>query len=174
MPQLWLPEQAQAAIHEDVGRQEAARVEDFTARLRGLDERLHCWLQLRDAWILGDPPPGYEPKGPPIFRAGFYYVLRRNDDGTVATWEISNPDGSFKEPDESVIEAFRRADSHSRDVWNEEIVEARRRAERQVEAERQKAKEDRLCRADDLLAFETRVQVPAGQDGLGMKAPRRR
>jgi hypothetical protein len=151
MARLWLPARAEAAKHAAENNAEARRALEFGKRLKALDPRFECWLQERDIEDL---------------RAGFYYVERKNDDGTVATWEISNSDGSFREPDEQVIEAFRRSDGWSRDVWRE-VEKGREQQRRRMQAESDRQKQERRSELAERAAFRFRTQVPAQAEGTG-------
>lgn len=147
LPSVWVPNRvADAIIHEAQGRHEAARVLEFAKRLKALDLRLDCLLQTRDV-----PDEG--------LRAGFYYVIRRNEDGTVAMWEIRNPDGSFREPADDVIEALRKGDANRTNLKAE-----RERERRRVELGREKHKRDVLDRRHgefkEQVEYAFRVQMP--------------
>ena len=95
---LWLPgDAARGVMREAEGKQEAARVIEFRKRLKAIDARLECFLQSENVEEL---------------KAGFWYIRRMNEDGTIACWEVRNPDGSFREPDEAVIHWLQSIDSH--------------------------------------------------------------
>lgn len=147
MARLWIPPEAEAAIQEAEGRAEAERVREFTQRLKALDPRLDLFLQTKDSGEL---------------RAGFYYVRRKNDDGTIATWEVSKRDGSFREPDEEVIEALRKSDSWTRDVWHDEINRGREEARRRIEAEKRRQREEDQEHLKELADFRFRTQFRPG------------
>lgn len=146
MARLWLPESAETATREAEGRDEIRRVSEFTERLEAVDPRLDCFLQTEDRDEL---------------RRGFYYVRRRNDNGTVATWEVSNPDGSFREPDERVIEALRASDSWSRDVWAE-IDRERERAAQRMKRETDRRQESMRDQLKDEADYAFRTQFRPG------------
>src|SRR5687768_3016814 len=94
---MWLPgEAARAVIDEREGVREAERVfGDFAKRLRAIDPRFRLYLH-------GEDIPEELQHAP--LRKGFYYLLRANEDGSFACFEVQHQ-GAFKEPDESVLEA---------------------------------------------------------------------
>lgn len=151
MSTLWLPEQAEAQIHAEYSsRAEAKRVQDFTDRVQALDPRLWCVLATQDS------PDGE-------IKQGFYYIARKNEDGTVATWQIQNADGSFREPDERDIEALRVLDlrnERARREWKARQTQARRARER----ERERRREDRKAQVVDLADYRFRTQAPVAKD----------
>lgn len=149
MSHLWLPEQAEASLHEEYSsRAEARRVTDFTERLKAIDPRLRCYLH----------------KEPDVegLRQGFYYLIRRNDDGTTAVWEVQD-EGRFREPDEQDIQAF-----YATDLWKQGAkerlkgrAEANRR-ERRRAAERTREQQREHLREKAAFAF--RTQIPVSKD----------
>jgi len=148
---LWLPPEAEAQIAAEYSsRAEARRVQDFTDRLKALDERLFCFLATQDH-------PDEK------FRQGFYYIARKNEDDTVATWEVRNPDGSFREPDERDIEALRLLDlrnPRAKRAWQARQTQARKARERERERRREQARDELKERAD----FKFRTQVPVSKE----------
>lgn len=141
-------------IDEREGVREAERVfGDFAKRLRAIDSRFRLYLHDKDdpSLDLGD------------LRKGFYYLLRANEDGTFAAFEVRNPDGSFREPDDAVLEAVRRMDpARVRDAkW--ERLKARRRAEAAREAKKRFDAEERQARLLELADHRFRLQVPVSE-----------
>lgn len=157
MPSLWVPGAvADQVIAEAEGRREAERMQHFRGRLKALDPRLDVFLADREAidefGVVQDQ-----------IRVGFWYVYRRNDDGTVAFWEVSNPDGSYREPGEDVIVAFQQGDASRTDLKAERERQRRRR-----EAERAKRERDGLDelhgRFREKVDHAFRVQIPVSKD----------
>lgn len=124
---------------------EARRVMDnFRPRLKALDARL-------DVFLCDKPDPdGY-------LKVGYWYVYRRGDDGQTGMWEISNPDGSYREPDDAVIYALQRNDASRGDLTREWQAqeEAKRRAK---ERDQERKSEERSDRIRDTLDYHFRVQ----------------
>lgn len=146
LPDVWIPGAAADAILAEVeGKREAARVIDFIRRLKAIDSRLDCFLAERAY-------PGE------AIRMGFYYVLRRNEDGTTTFWEIHD-NGAYREPSDDVLEAFRKGDAARGDL-REERYQQRKADERA----RAKKKEDRREAIEDVvkdeLDYALRVQLP--------------
>lgn len=128
MPNLWVPnEAAQSLVDEYNSRAEAARTLEFSKRLKAIDSRLDCFLQASNIEHL---------------RAGFYYIRRHNEDGTTTLWEVANPDGSFREPDEAVLESFRKGDANR--------SENRGRLRREAQKRKEQAQKKRASRQDEL------------------------
>lgn len=147
MPSAWVPNSvAEAILNEAEGRKEAQRMVQFRARLKALDSRFGCFCADKNY-------PDDE------IRMGFWYVFRRNEDGTVAFWEISSPDGSYREPGEDVIAALQKGDANRTDLRREREAQrradARRREKR--DADRREAIHDRL---KDEFDYAFRVQIP--------------
>lgn len=150
MPSVWVPgAAADAIIAEAEGRQEAKRFLDFRNRLKAIDSRLDCFLAQRSI-------PDEE------IRMGFYYVYRRNEDGTVAFWEIHD-NGAYAEPSERVLEAFRYGDANRTDHKTDRL-----RQRQADERRRHKRERDHL---DDLhgqfqeqIDHAFRLQVPVKKD----------
>lgn len=151
MSVLWMPEQARAELAMQYSsRAEAKRVQDFTDRLEAVDARLRCVLATHDS------PDG-------SIRNGFYYIARRNEDNTTATWEVTNPDGSFREPDERDIEALRMVDlrnDRNRKAWKARRTQALAARER----EKARKREDTQAEIVDLADYRFRTQTPVGKD----------
>lgn len=121
---LWLPGNAARGImREAEGKQEAARVIEFTKRLKAIDARLDCFLQTENREEL---------------KAGFWYIRRMNEDGTISCWEVRNPDGTYREPDEAVIHWLQ-----SIDTWRGNGKLARKRARERDERRREKSNEEK-------------------------------
>lgn len=147
MPHIWTPESARSEIREaSEASLEADRIVEFTRRLKALDSRLDLFLQTEDREEL---------------RQGFYYVRRQNDDGTLSTFEISTPDGSYREPDEQVLEALRASDSWSRDVWRD-IERARNEKQRRMERERERVRDEECEHLQEELDYRFRTQLRPG------------
>lgn len=147
---LWLPgEAARAVIDDREGVKEAERVfGDFAKRLRGIDSRFCLYLHQGGGEDLGD------------LRAGFYYLLRHNEDGTWASFEIRNPDGSFREPDDKVLEAVRYMDSARLRSPRWERENRRRRQRREEEHRKRFESEERQARLLELADHRFRLQIP--------------
>ena len=69
----------------------------------------------------------------PGLTAGLYHVLRRNPLGAPTLLAVSGPNGEFKEPDSSLLDALRK-----QDLWNDRVSRDRSRA--LEELDRQKAR----------------------------------
>jgi hypothetical protein len=151
MSVLWMPEKARAELAmEYSSRAEAKRVQDFTDRLEAFDQRLRCILATRDS------PDGE-------VRNGFYYIARANEDGTTATWQVQNPDGSFREPDERDIEALRMLDL--RNPRAAAALKARQTmARKQKERDKARAREETRDKIIDLADYRFRTQTPITKD----------
>lgn len=150
MSTLWLPEQARARIEtEAASLGEAIRVDEFRKRLKAFDERLDCYLETQD-----------HPEGDT--RLGFWYILRHNEDGTVALWEV-NDMGAFREPDERDIEALRMLDLRN-PARGREMRERRDRKLAEKQAAKDRARDEQIGQADEIVQYMTRVQVPVSRD----------
>lgn len=143
---LWLPrEESEAILARGEGIREASRViNEFYPRLRAIDPRFDMFLQTERTDEL---------------KQGFWYVIRRNEDGTTAFFEVSNPDGSYREPDEAVLEMFRRNDANSKDntFW-----EFRKRVDREYKAkkrEQERQREDLSQELKERMDYEFRTQI---------------
>lgn len=120
-----MPGQVAAEIrNEHLGRAEAERVIEFTNRLKAIDDRLDCFLcpvtiPEEDLYI------------------GFYYIRRRNDDGSTSTWRVQGPNGGFVEPNDRILDRFREYDTWAHaDVLKRMRAEAeRKRREREWQAQ---------------------------------------
>lgn len=145
---VWLPGAVADQIHqESLGFHEAARVKDFTERLRAAFGReFDCVL-----WTAPDHPT----EG---FRQGFYYIIRRNLNGTVNTWEV-NDHGAFREPSDNDIEAMKRFDFHrpgARDAFKKDV----QRTLDDKERRRKALDEERIGRMQEKADFLFRTQIP--------------
>jgi hypothetical protein len=129
-------------------------VKDFEPRLKAIDPRMRV--------VFVD-----QPDDDGALRVGFWHLLRRNEDGSYAWFEISTPDGKYMEPNDQVLDALRRADGwapRNRGDAFRRGQEARLRAiERKREAEREELRE----RVKEQADFDFRVQVPVTPDGRG-------
>ena len=149
MSQVWLPGQvADQILADKQDRSDAVFAREFTKRLRGVDERLSCFRSRTTE-------DGLE--------YGFWYIVRRNDDGTTATWQVCDrqPDGTatYREPDERDIEALRALDLHNPKVVR--AIKARNlQRQRQIEREKERLKEERVEDLVERWAFRTRTQIP--------------
>lgn len=119
---------AESMMREAEVRREKASVEAFARDLKSLDPRL-------DVFLMAEDIPEYDVRG------GFYYIRRRNDDGTVSFWEIRNPDGSYREPDSAVLEAMKKIDANADDLTarmkRRHEIDRRKKEKRQSEKRRQ-------------------------------------
>lgn len=154
---LWVPGGvADQIIDEAEGRREALRVQRFRDRLKAIDPRLDVFLAstraVDEAGVVQDQ-----------VRIGFWYVYRRNDDGTVAFWEVSNPDGSYREPGEDVIAAFQKGDA-ARTDQRAARIEARRRREQAREKRERDRMDEMHGQFKERVDYEFRVQVPVTKD----------
>lgn len=157
MPSVWLPGQiAETILNEKAGFDEAKRVMGVRQALKSIDPRL-------DLFLCKQEDPENE------LKLGFWYVWRRNDDGTIAMWEVRTPDGGFREPDEQVLEAFRRMDRET--IWDFKDEQERKRRQRARDAERQR--EQTAQNLKDWCDFTFRTQVPV-TDGLPKNRAERR
>lgn len=155
MPSLWLPGAAAEAILNEQSETETA----FVRRLKTVDPRLGMFRAQAD-----DPEND--------LRAGFYYVYRHNENGTVAFYELVHPvHGGFYEPDEAVIEAFRRWDANTHGSTAQDR-EHRRESERKAREKRQEdwkeRKRDELKDEADYM-FRTQMAVRDGVLGSARK-----
>src|SRR3954468_22731366 len=108
MPSLWLPNgPAEAILAEKAGRDEAKRVMGVRSALKGIDARLDLFLCKQD-----DPDNDLQ--------QGFWYVWRRNDNGTIAMWQVQTHEGGYREPDDGIVEAFRKMDRDTIDTFRDE------------------------------------------------------
>lgn len=155
MPDLWLPNGAAESILNDNAEEEAERIVAFTRRLKALDVRLGMFMCNED-------------DAENELQAGFYYVHRHNEDGTVSFWEIRHPvTGGFYEPDEAVIEAFRRWDANTHGSTADDR-RARREADRRRREKREQDWKDRkLAELKEEADFLFRCQVPITDGVIG-------
>jgi hypothetical protein len=141
MPALWVPNSAAEAILADQGHEEAHRVQHILRSLKAIDSRIGMFLCDRD-------DPDNE------LRMGYWYVYRLGDNGVAAFWEVSAPDGSYVEPTESVVEAFRQMEHDS----VEDLRDRRRAAERRREQREEERKALNLARLTEEADYMFRVQ----------------
>jgi hypothetical protein len=141
MPSLFVPRAVADRVLEDQGHEEAHRVSHIVKSLRAIDSRLGMFLCDR-----------VDPENE--LRMGFWYVYRLGDNGMAAFWEVSAPDGSYVEPTESVVEAFRQMEHDSLEDLRDRRRAAERRRERREE-ERQALNGARLAEECD---YRFRVQ----------------
>lgn len=152
MPDLWIPSGAADVILDEQTEQEEA----FARRLQAVDPRLGVFRAHVD-----DPENE--------LRAGFYYVFRRNENNTTAFWEIKHPiTGGFYEPDEAVIEAFRRWDANTHGSSADDRRERRERETRAREKRQEDWKERKRDELKDECDYMFRTQVPV-TDGIPQK-----
>ena len=148
----------------DDSLREAGHVMDVFKRLKAVDSRIEqMWLQTAD---VDDPDNGVE------LRKGYWYLSRRNDEGQVAIFEVSGPEGEYIEPSDRLVELFQRADSWNNGGYRE--MERRRRerdANRKRDLERQR--DDMRAQLKDEMDFRFRVQVPVTPDGRGRLTSRK-
>lgn len=144
MPSLWVPNAAADAILADQGHAEARRFVGFRNRLKAMDSRM-------DAFLCDT----FDPENPEL-RVGFYYLTRRNDNGTTAFFEISHPDGSFREPDDVLIDNLQKIDRDTLTDLRSRREEKRRKAAREA----QRKKEEAAGRLKEEIDFAFRVQMP--------------
>lgn len=137
---LWLPPEARAAI-------EAQPLHALADQLMAVDERLRL---IR--WEYPDTEDG--------LRHGWFFIVRFNDDGSLAAWMVHN-DNEWCEPTQAHIEIFRRGDSW---VNSDEFRKraAREKYERDMKASR--AREEARWNLKDKSDFLFRVQVPVSKD----------
>lgn len=146
MPSLWMPNgAAEQILAEKAGMDEAKRFVGFRHRLHALDPRMDVVLCERE-----DPEND--------LRQGFYYLVRRNENGTVAMWEISNPDGSFREPADDLIDGLQKIDRTT--LWDFRDEQQRKKRLREREAERKREEASERFRDECDYAF--RVQHAFG------------
>lgn len=151
MPDLWLPNAAADAILADQGNAEADRFVGFRNRLKAMDPRMGAFLCDKD---MRNHPEYRDLADTPDLRVGFYYLYRRNDNGTVAFWEISNPDGSYREPDDALIDALQKIDRDTlQDLRARRAEKARRKEKRE-----QETRELNLAKLQDQTDYAFRVQ----------------
>lgn len=157
---LWLPDQLAAARRDDL--RVARRFNDFRKRLKALDVRLETWAQVStqpikdaDGDVVGE------------LRGGFFYLGRKADDGSFTkVWEISHPDGTYKEPDDQVLDALRRGDTWSHDGWSE-MQKVRERREREAVHRRAHNRERRRDHLKDVIDYRFRTQIaPYGRGAI--------
>lgn len=158
---------AQIVRERDDSLREASHVMDVFKRLKAVDSRIEdMWLATEDHWVTEDR------SGEPDFPRGFWFVSRRNDEGKVSIFKVANPDGSYREPDDALVEAFKQSD-----LWNGEnyrrLREGWREQDRRRRAEAEAAKAEQREHLKELADFKFRVQVPVTPDGRGRLTSRR-
>lgn len=155
MPSLWIPGTAADAILNEQQEHLDARDKAFVRRLKAVDPALGMFRCRID-----DPENE--------LRAGFYYVYRLNADSTVAFWELQHPiHGGFYEPDEAVIEAFRRWDANTRGSTAADRA-AKREADRKRRLKREEDWKDRKREElKDEINYAFRTQVPVSDGVIG-------
>lgn len=124
---------------------EARRVMGVREALRGIDSRL-------DLFLCTQEDPDNE------LHAGYWYVVRRNDNGTTACWQVQTPEGKFREPDDQIVEAFRKMDRDT--IWTFKDEQERKRRAKKRDAQRRR--EDAYERLKDECDFAFRTQMPVG------------
>lgn len=151
MPDLWLPgAAAEAILNEQTEKEEA-----FVRRLKTVDPRLGMFRATAD-----DPEND--------LREGMYYVYRRNEDSTVAFYEIKHPvHGGFYEPDEAVIEAFRRWDANTHGSTAQDREHRRERERKAREKRKDNWRERKADELKDLADYEFRTQMFVKDGVLG-------
>lgn len=155
MADLWIPNSAAEAILGANAEQEAERIITFTRRLKAVDSRLGLFMANVD-----DPEND--------IRAGFYYVYRHNEDGTTAFWEIRHPvGGGFYEPDEAVIEAFRRWDANTHGSTAADRREARERKRKERVKREEEWRDRKRWEMQEQADFLFRCQVPITDGVIG-------
>ena len=141
MPSLLVPNSVADAILADQGHEEAQRVSHIIRGLKSIDPRLGMFLCDR-----------HDPEND--LRMGFWYAYRRGDKGVAAFWEVSAPDGSYVEPTEAVVEAFRKMDKHRL----EDLRRHREEGERRKKKREADAREFNFDRLRDETDYAFRVQ----------------
>lgn len=157
MPSAWLPNSvAESILSEKAGQDEAKRVFGYIRnRLRAIDARLDLILCDRE-----------DPDNELLY--GYYYVIRRNENGTMTFWQVQQPDGSYREPDERIVQAFQQMDRHTvADLRREQEEKQRRKRKREAEWQERKGWE-----LKDEADFAFRVQVPV-KDGVPQRAAKK-
>lgn len=133
---LWLPPGARSAIEEQP-------THALADQLMAVDDRLRLIK-----WQLPDTPDG--------LKFGWFYIVRFNDDGSIAAWMIHNNE-QWSEPTQAHIDVFRRGDTWTNpDEFRKR--KARHEYERQQAAAR--AREEAQWKLKDNADFLFRVQVP--------------
>lgn len=152
---LWLPNNIAESIRNEAEvRREGTAVSRVERELKTIDSRL-------DIILIAEDMPEHDLQG------GFYYIRRRNDDGTMAFWEIRNPDGSYREPDSAIVEAMRRIDSTHENV----LMRGRReKAKRKREAERRQEEKRRQFREGLAERLKFQLDTPSRpRKGWGLR-----
>ena len=132
---LWVPPEVEQSIRE-------TPMHDLGKRLRAIDPRLTL-----TRWD-GAPTSG--------LNTGCWYILRHNDDGSNALWEVQT-DGVPCEPTGWHVDAFAAGDS-----WTDPDGWKRRQAEylRQRDAEEHVRAEHARWRLKDMTDYAFRTQIP--------------
>lgn len=147
MPSAWLPGAvAEQIIAEKAGFDEAKRFVGFRKRLKAVDSRL-------DAFLCDRADPDNE------LRMGFYYVFRRNENGTVAFWEIHD-NGRFREPADDIVDAFQKMDRESLQDFKDD--RDRKARKKQREAERKQEEASWNFAEECNFAFRTQIPITEG------------
>lgn len=137
MPSLWVPNAAADSILADQGHAEASRFVSFRQRLKAMDSRM-------DAFLCDQTDPDGE------LRIGFYYLFRRNDNGTVAFFEVSDEKGGFLEPGDWLIDRLQMVDRDT--VFDlRDRHEARKREAEKARADRNEEIEARVADQSDYM-----------------------
>lgn len=136
---LWLPPEVKHQI-------ENQPVHDLADQLMAVDSRLRLIK-----WEGPDTPDG--------LRHGWFFIVRFNDDGSLAAWMVHN-DEQWCEPTQAHIDIFRRGDT-----WTNPDEFRKRRARHQYESEKkaQTAREEAQWHLKDKMDYAFRVQVPVSK-----------
>lgn len=102
-------------------------------------------------WDLPDTPDG--------FLQGWYYIVRFNDDGSIAAWQVHHAD-QWCEPTSAHIEVFKRGDT-----WTnpDEFRKRRARNQYEQEAKSRQLREEAQWKLKENADFLFRVQIPVSK-----------
>lgn len=155
MTDLWVPNRAAEAIFSAQHAERDEREQAFIRRLKAVDPRLGLFRAKVD-----------DPENELI--AGMYYVYRLNDGGDAAFWEIRDPiTGGFYEPDEAVIEAFRRWDANTHGSTAADRREARERKRKERVKREEEWRDRKRWEMQEQADFLFRCQVPITDGVIG-------
>lgn len=136
---LWLPPEVKHQIENQPAHQLADQLMQVDDRLRLIK------------WGGPDTPDG--------LKHGWFFIVRFNDDGSLAAWMVHN-DGEWCEPTQAHIDIFRRGDT-----WTNPDEFRKRRARHQYEreAKAKAAREEAQWHLKDKSDFAFRVQIPVSK-----------
>lgn len=126
------------------------RCEEFTDRLQLMDPQL-VMVKAHDLIAPGTP-----------LRAGFYHVLRRNENAPMTVIPITE-NGAYVEPDSRVYSKLAAGNMTQRRVM-QDIERQDRAVEDAIRREGERAKDDRKAELKERVLAVTRAQVSMNRD----------